>query len=117
MLPEDDLTRLRHMLDAANDAIRFAADRQRSDLDTDRMLLLALLKCIEIVGEAASRMSDEPHASLPELPWPDIIGMRHRLIHAYYDVDHDRVWDTVQQDLPGLVDTLRKHLPSTRAEE
>jgi uncharacterized protein with HEPN domain len=113
MLPEDDLTRLRHMFDAGNDAIRFAAGRQRADLDADRMLLLSLLKCIEIVGEAASRVSAETQASLPTLPWPDIIGMRHRLIHAYYDVDHDLVWDTVEQDLPGLIDALRKCLPDT----
>ena len=82
MLPEDDLTRLRHMLDAANDAIRFAADRQRADLDGDRMLLLSLLKCIEIVGEAASRVSTRTQANLPDLPWADIVGMRNRLIHA-----------------------------------
>ncbi len=113
MLPEDDLTRLRHMLDAGNDAIRFAVGRQRADLDTDRMLLLSLLKCIEIVGEAASRVSSETQAGLAKLPWPDIIGMRHRLIHAYYDVDHDLVWDTVEQDLPGLIDALRECLPDT----
>jgi len=70
MLPEDDLTRLRHMLDAGNDAIRFAAGRQRADLDTDRMLLLSPLKCIEIVGEAASRVSSETQAGLPKFPWP-----------------------------------------------
>ena len=80
------------------------------------MLLLSMLKCIEIIGEAASRVSAETQATIRGLAWRDIIAMRHRLIHAYYDVDHDRVWDTVQQDLPGLVDTLRKHLPSTRAE-
>jgi uncharacterized protein with HEPN domain len=95
------------MHDAANDAIRFAAARNRADLDTDRMLLLSLLKCIEIVGEAASRVSGTTQANLPDLPWPDIIGMRHRLIHAYYDVDHDLVWETVQQDLPGLIAALQ----------
>jgi len=111
MLPEDDRTRLRHMLDAANDAIRFAADRQRADLDADRMLLLSLLKCIEIVGEAASRVSAKTQAGLPDLPWPDIIGMRHRLIHAYYDVDPDLVWDTVERDLPDLIVALQAALP------
>jgi uncharacterized protein with HEPN domain len=73
------------------------------------MLLLSLVKCIEIVGEAASRASPEMREALPELPWPDIVGMRNRLIHAYFDVDHDRVWDTVHQDLPGLITALRKH--------
>ncbi|MHC4825305.1 MAG: HepT-like ribonuclease domain-containing protein [Planctomycetota bacterium] len=80
------------MLDAANDAIRFAADRHRADPDGDRVLLLSLLKCIEIDGEAVSRVSAETQARLPVLLWPDIIGMRHRWIHAYCDVDHDLVW-------------------------
>jgi uncharacterized protein with HEPN domain len=110
MLPEDDRSRLRHMLDAATDAIRFAADRQRADLDADRMLLLSLLKCIEILGEAASRVSAKTQEDLPDLPWPDIIGMRHRLIHAYYDVDHDLVWDTVERDLPDLIVALQAAL-------
>jgi len=65
MLPEDDLTRLRHVLDAANDAIRFAADRHRADRDTDHMLLLSLLKFIEIVGEAASQVSARTQARRP----------------------------------------------------
>jgi len=115
MLPEDDRTRLRHMLDAANDAIQFAAGRHRADLDDDRMLLLSMLKCIEIIGEAASRVSAETQATIRGLAWRDIIAMRHRLIHAYYDVDHDRVWDTVEQDLPGLVDALRQRLQAKPA--
>jgi uncharacterized protein with HEPN domain len=78
------------------------------------MLLLSLLKCIEIVGEAASRVSPRTQADLPDLPWADIVGMRNRLIHAYYDVDHDLVWDTVEQDLPGLVGALQTALSDTQ---
>lgn len=107
MRPDDD-ARLRHMLDAADDAARFVVGRTRKDLDSDRMLALALVKCIEIVGEAASRLSDAGKARAPSLPWPDIVGMRHRLIHAYYDVDLDRVWDTITVDLPVLTAALRE---------
>ena len=60
-------------------------DRTRADLDTDRQLVLALVKAIEIVGEAASRVTAPTKQRLPEIPWDDIVGMRHRLIHAYYD--------------------------------
>jgi uncharacterized protein with HEPN domain len=110
MLPDDDLVRLRHMLDAAQDATGFAANRSRGDLDRDRMLLLSLVKCIEIIGEAASRVPPETQAAVPELPWQDIVGMRNRLIHAYYDVDHDRVWDTIAQDPPSLISGLSNRL-------
>jgi uncharacterized protein with HEPN domain len=98
------------MLDAAEDARRFSTGRKREDLDHDRMLVLSLVKCIEIVGEAASRVSDATQAEIPSLPWADIVGMRNRLIHAYYDVDHDRVWDTVSEDLPMLIEALRDYL-------
>lgn len=98
------------MLEAAEEALRFAAGRPRADLDTDRMLVLAVIKCVEIVGEAASRVSQETIAAHPEIPWADIVGMRNRLVHVYFDVDADRVWDTLTDDLPFLVSTLGKLL-------
>lgn len=110
MPPDDDSIRLRHMRDAAADAVRFAAGSNRADLGRDRKLLLSLVKCIEIVGEAASRVFPETRESMPEIPWQDIVGMRNRLIHAYFDVDHDRVGDTVEQDLPPLINTLQIYL-------
>ncbi len=94
------------MLDAANEAITFAAGRARTDLDVDRMLVHALVRCVEIIGEAASHVTVPYRALHPELPWTAIVGMRNRLVHAYFDVDLDRVWDTVQQDLPDLVRNL-----------
>jgi uncharacterized protein with HEPN domain len=96
------------MLDAARDATTFAKDRQRGDLTGDRQLLLALLKCLEIVGEAASRVAPETRDSIPDVPWAAIIGMRNRLIHAYYDVDIDLVWTTVQRDVPSLIAALER---------
>ena len=105
---KDDTIRLQHMLDASREAVSFAADRSREDLDHDRMLALSIVKCIEIVGEAASRVSGETQALVPQLPWQDIVGMRNRLIHAYYDIDLDRVWDTVLDDLPPLIAQLEE---------
>ena len=107
-MPKDDLVRLWHMLDAAREAVSFSAGKSRSDLDTERMLVLSLVKCLEIIGEAASRVSAAYQDRHPEIPWLDIIGMRHRLIHAYYDVNLDIVWRTVTDDLPPLVATLEE---------
>jgi uncharacterized protein with HEPN domain len=100
------------MLDAARDAIAFANGRSRDDLQTDRMLAFALVHAIEIVGEAAARITKETQAKHGELPWSDIIGMRHRLAHGYYDINLDMVWQTVQADLPPLVSQLDRIIRS-----
>ena len=103
---ESDIIRLRHMLDAAREALSFVAGRNSEDLGRDRMLVLALIKEIEIIGEAASRISDESRKALPRIPWPKIIAMRNRLIHAYADVDLSIVWDTLTGALPELLREL-----------
>jgi len=103
---ESDIIRLRHMLDAAREALSFVAGRNGEDLGQDRMLVLALVKEIEIIGEAASRISDESRKALPRIPWPKIIAMRNRLIHAYADVDLSIVWDTLTGALPELLREL-----------
>ncbi|MFI5166782.1 MAG: DUF86 domain-containing protein [Thermoanaerobaculales bacterium] len=100
------------MLDAAREAVAFARDRTRADLSNDRQLVLALVKCIEIVGEAASQTTAEGRQLAPELPWANIVAMRNRLVHAYFDVDLDRVWETITDDLPALIAILETaHLP------
>lgn len=87
----DDVTRLMHIRDAALKAISFAANQSRESLDSDRMLALALVKEIEIIGEAAGKVSVECKAKYPQIPWVQIIGMRNRLTHAYFEVDFDIV--------------------------
>ena len=98
-----DSIRLRHMLDAAKEALSFASGKSRTDLESNRMLVLALVKDIEIIGEAASRVSEEFKARYSQIPWLEIIGMRNRLIHVYFDVDLDVLWSTVTKNLPQLV--------------
>jgi uncharacterized protein with HEPN domain len=78
------------MLDAAREAVAFSAGRGPDDFRRDRVLTLALVKCIEIIGEAASKISLTTRDSHPEIPWVDIVGMRNRLIHVYFAVDFDR---------------------------
>jgi uncharacterized protein with HEPN domain len=109
-MQKDDLIRLRHMLEAAKEIDGFLAGRVREDLDSDRMLLLSIVKDLEIIGEAASRLSEESKKEIPDIPWPDIVNTRHRLIHAYYDIDVEIIWSTVQADLPQLIVDLGKYL-------
>ncbi len=82
MFKTDDLTRLRHMRDAAIEAMSFVENRTRKDIDRDRMLALALVKDIEIIGEAAGRVSADCNACSPQAPWSQMIGMRNRLTNA-----------------------------------
>lgn len=112
----DDEVRLRHMLDAACEALSFSLGRNRSDLDRDRMLVLSLVKEIEIVGEAAYQLSQDTRSQFPEIPWEDIIGMRHRLVHAYFDINLDVLWQTIQEDLPPLIEKLQNAFKKIKAE-
>ncbi len=110
MLPESDRIRLRHMLEAAEQAIAFALGRKRAELDSDRMLSFALVRAIEIIGEAASRVTESTRNEFPNLPWSAIVSVRHRLVHAYFDTDLDRVWDTLTEELPLLIEKLKEIL-------
>ena len=103
---KDDVIRVRHMLDAAREALSFAKNKIRTDLSSDRMLVLSLIKSIEIIGEAASTVTEEFCKRYPGAPWRDMVSMRNRLIHVYFDVDLDRVWDTITDDLPALIAEL-----------
>jgi len=107
---ETDRFRLEHMYDAARFAYGYAQKRGRRDFDEDLTLTLAVVKLIEIIGEAASKVSADGRAALPEIRWDDIIGMRHRLIHAYYDINRDIVWETATRNLPPLIGQLERAL-------
>lgn len=110
MLSSDGI-RLRHMLDAAQEAIGFSRGRTRSELNDNRMLVLSLVKAIEIIGEAAFRISPATRAQMPDVPWDAIIGMRHRLVHAYFDINLDVLWRTVSDEIPAMIDVLKPHVP------
>ncbi len=102
----EDLVRLRHMRDAAREALGFVGTRSRAEFSNDRMLALAVLKSVEIIGEAATKVGEEARRELPDLAWNEMVGLRHRLVHGYFDIDFDRVWNTVKEDLPPLADRL-----------
>jgi len=111
-MQRDDTVYIRHILDAARKAISFAQDRTRKDLDTDEMLAFSLIHLLEVVGEAANCVSVDFRDKNPYIPWKKMIGMRNRLIHGYFDINLDIVWDTVVEDLPPLVADLEKTDPA-----
>jgi uncharacterized protein with HEPN domain len=94
------------MIEATRTAIEFVSGRARADLDADRMLLFALVRAIEIIGEAASKLSEGTRNTARGIPWPLIVSMRNRLIHAYFDIDRDILWKTATDELPALLPQL-----------
>ena len=110
MLHEENTIRLRHMLDAAREALDHAEGRSRDDLESDRQLVHSLVHCLEIIGEAASKVSHETREEIPAIPWTRMVGMRNRLIHAYYDVNLKIVWRTVREELPELIEAIEAAL-------
>jgi uncharacterized protein with HEPN domain len=117
MLPEKDAIRAQHMLDAARQAIAFAEGRSRADLDTDQQLEFAITHAIQIIGEAAAQVSEAGRALCPTVPWRQIVGTRHHLVHAYWDVNRDRLWETLTENLPPLIRQLEVVVEQPREED
>ena len=111
MSQHDDMMRVRHMLDHAREALALARGKLRADLDSDRVLSLALVRLLEVIGEAATRVSKETQAKYAAIPWSEIVGLRNRLIHGYDSVDMDILWEILTHDLPSLVAQLPKVVP------
>lgn len=97
---------LDQMLAHAREVRDLARGKVRADLDRERMLELSVLRLLEVVGEAATRLPEEFRAQHPDVPWRSIIGLRNRLIHAYDEIDLDIVWDILTLDIPELIEKL-----------
>jgi uncharacterized protein with HEPN domain len=111
---KDDIIRLHHIIDSAKVAILYVQDKQRSSLDKERQLVYTLIKLIEIIGEAASKLTNECRLSIPQIQWNNIIKMRNRLIHAYFDIDLDILWKTVIEDIPPLIMEIERVLSNKK---
>jgi len=111
-MSEIDNVRVRHILDAAREAVNFAEGRSRADLDTDRKLNLSMVRLLEIIGEATRGLSQEFRQEHPDLPWKSMVGIRDRLIHGYFDINLDVIWKTITEDLPPLIAQLKKIVPN-----
>ncbi|MBU1701167.1 MAG: DUF86 domain-containing protein [Candidatus Eisenbacteria bacterium] len=109
-MQHDDNVYLAHMLDMARKAQSLLHGKTRADFDNSEVLRLALLHLLQIIGEAANQVSSQGRAANPELPWDEIVGMRHRVVHDYLGIDEEIVWRTVAEDLPALITVLERIL-------
>lgn len=109
-MKHDDQIRIQHMLDAARELFSFIDGLERVEFVRNRLVVLAAIKELEIIGEAASKVSMATRIEHSTIPWQDVVGMRNRLIHSYFDIDMERVWDTVTGDVPELMKLLEEAL-------
>jgi len=105
-MKENDRIRIHHIIDAAQEELSFVRNVDQENFSNNRMMILSVIKEIEIIGEAVSKISDEIKLMYSDVPWEGIVGMRNRLIHGYFDVDVKLVWNTTKIDLPPLVSSL-----------
>jgi len=110
MSKRDDSTSILQMFDHAREAVELARGRSRDDLDSNRVYFLATTRLLEIVGEAAGRVTEAFRMRHPDVPWSQIVGLRNRISHGYDEIDRDRVWEIVQADLPPLAAQLEQML-------
>jgi uncharacterized protein with HEPN domain len=103
---KNDIILIQHMLDAANEAVEHCAKISKNDFLTNRPYQALLIRSLEVIGEASSRVSPECKAGHPEVPWRIMIAMRNRLIHAYFDINVSLIWETCVDDLPALIEQL-----------
>jgi len=96
----------------ARDALQFTEDMDYETFRKDRKSQLAVVRCLEVIGEAAKRLSDTFRNNHPSIPWSSMAGMRDVLIHAYDRVDLERVWTTLREDLPPLIKALDSIVPA-----
>ncbi len=102
----EDRVRLKHMLDAATEIQHYVQSATREDLNQDRKLVHSFVRLLEIIGEAATQVSKELRDNAPQIPWPVLNGIRNRLIHAYFSINLDVVWNTSTEDIPPLITEL-----------
>ena len=105
-MSRDDAVYVGHMLDTARKAVEKMDRTSRGAFDSDENLRLALAYLIQIIGEAANRVSPRFREAHADIPWSEIVGMRHKIVHDYLGVDYDIVWAVVTGDLPILVSRL-----------
>ena len=109
-MQSEDRIRVQHILDEAGEACHYIEGITFDEFVTEGKTVRAVIRCIEVIGEAASKISMEFRKDHLDIPWQKIIGMRNRLIHIYFDIDYHIVWQTVKENLPPLIDQLRSIL-------
>lgn len=110
-MQRDDNVYLGHMLDMARKAAGKIEGKSRADYDRDEDLRIVIAHLVQTIGESAARVSEPTRDSHPELPWKQITGIRHRIVHDYMDVDYDVLWEVATRDLPQVIALLEKIVP------
>ncbi len=109
-MSKDDKVYLNHILDSIAKIEDFTEQIDEKDFKDNELVQSAVIRHIEIIGEAAKHLSKETRNEHTDIPWKDISGMRDKLIHGYFGVDIDAVWDTIQNDIPELKSAIKKIL-------
>ena len=108
---KDDTVYLGHMLDTARKITVRTEGKTQAEFDADEDLRIVTAHLIQTIGEAAGRVSQPLRAAHPEIRWKQIVGIRHRIVHDYMDVDYDVLWEVVARDLPPLIAALENIIP------
>jgi len=99
---------LNDILEMIEDINKFIEGMSYENLVNDKKTLYAVIRCLEVVGEAVKKIPDSTRDQYPEMPWQEIAGMRNKLIHEYFGIDIETIWDTIQEDLPALKETVAR---------
>ncbi|MCX5684236.1 MAG: DUF86 domain-containing protein [Planctomycetota bacterium] len=110
-MPKDDLVYIGHMLDTARKVAEKVQGIRRTDFDKDENLRIALAHLIQVIGEAARHVSPAFRDAHPEVPWPAIVGMRHKVVHDYMNVDENVVWKTATEEMTQLISQFTPLVP------
>ena len=105
-MQHDDRVYVAHMLDMARKALEITGTITRTDFDRDEVRRLALVHLVQNIGEAAGNVSEAFRSAHTEIPWPEVVGTRHRIVHDYMGINEDMIWDIVTSDLPDLIPKL-----------
>ena len=116
-MAKNDSIRLKHMLEAAHICLQFVDGKKQVDFENDKMLCFAVVRALEIFGEAASHVSKSFQEKHPTIQWRAITGMRNRLIHAYFDIDYDIVWRALTHEIPKLIPELELLLSKSKKDD
>ena len=105
-MEQNDSKRLSNMLEVSREAMDLFQNKMREDLDRDKQLTLSLLKYLEMIGSAASKISRECQNGCKPIPWDQVIKMKEQVVHTYWDIDRDWIWERMEKDLPALSEAL-----------
>lgn len=100
------------MLQSAQLAVRYLADADQAAFESDPLLQDAVARRLEVLGKAAARVTEQTRSAYPDLPWREMVGMRNRIVHEYFQVDLEVVWNVVRRELPALIDRIQAIVPA-----